>query len=181
MSIITIRGTSDGSLVEVVNGAILQRTLTDWEQAVADGDAYSWTNATYDPDAHDTILGVENDSVARDLVIERAWVNTDAAGQFVVHTSSGVTMAGTAVVGVNLNRGSGNVAPATAFADETGNGQQAGGYTGRIMTGFLASNGLIEIDLDNGVVLPTGWNIGIDLTAAATGSVMTIWGYFRDR
>ena len=180
MSVIMLRGTSDGSLAEVEDGALVSRTVTDFEKAIADGDAYSWTNATYDPDAHDTILSVQNDSSTRDLHITKAWVNSDAASQFVVHTSSGVTMAGTAVTGVNLNRGSSNVAPATAEADETGNGQQAASYTGRIMTGYVAQNGLVEINL-TGLVLPYGYNVGIDLTAAATGSVMTIWGYFQDK
>lgn len=180
MGVIMLRGTSDGSLAEVEDGALVVNPLSDFEKAVANGDAYSWTNATYDPGAHDTILAVQNDSTTRDLHIVKAWVNTDAAGQFVVHTSSGVTMAGTAVVGVNLNRGSANVAAATAECNETGNGQQAAAYTGRIMTGFVATNGLVEINL-TGLVLPYGWNVGIDLTAAATGSVMTIWGYFKDR
>lgn len=180
MSVIMLRGSSDGSLAGVEDGALVTAPLTDWEKAVADGDAYAWTNATYDPDAHDTILGVQNTSTTRDLHIQKAWVNSDTASQFVVHTSSGVTMAGTAVTGVNLNRGSSNAAPATAKADETGNGQQAASYTGRIMTGYVAADGLVEIDL-SGLVLPYNWMVGIDLTAAATGSVMTIWGFFKDK
>jgi hypothetical protein len=181
MSVIMLRGTSDGALADVEDGALLANPVSDWEKAVADGDAYSWTNATYDPAAHDTILGVQNDSTTRDLYIYKMWVNSDTASQFVVHTSSGVTMAGTAVTGVNLNRGSSNVAPATAEADETGNGQQAASYTGRLVTGYVAADGLVEVALDGAVVLPYGHNIGIDLTEDATGSVMTIWGYFKDR
>lgn len=180
MSVITIRGSSDGSIADVIDKRLMARARSDFEQALLDGDAYAWTNATYDPDAHDTILGVQNDSTTRDLFIERMWINSDTASQFVVHTSSGVTMAGTAVTGVNLNRGSSNVAPATAKCDETGNGQQAASYTGRIITGHVAQNGLLEIQLNGGLLLPYGWNVGIDLTTAATGSVMTIWGYFRD-
>jgi hypothetical protein len=181
MSVITLRGSSDGAVADVKASALQTRPQSDWDKAIADGDAYSRTNATYDPDAHDTILAIQNTSATRDLYIDRLWVNSDAATQFVVHTSSGVTMAGTAVTGVNLNRGSSNVAPATAIADETGNGQQAAAYTGRILTGFVAANGLVEIKLDGALVVPYGYTVGIDLTAAATASVMTIWGYFKDR
>ncbi len=181
MSIITLRGASDGSIADVSSSRLHVRPQTDWEKAIADGDAYAWTSATYDYDALDTILGVQNDSATRDLLIYKAWVNSDTASQFVLHTSSGVTMTGTAVVGVNLNRGSTKVAPATAKANETGNGQQAASYTGRIVTGYVAADGLIEVNLAGALLLPYGYNVGIDLTSAATASVMTIWGYFRDK
>ena len=181
MSVITLRGSSDGAIADVIDKRLLTRQRSDFDQAILDGDAYAWTNATYDPAAHDTILGVQNDSTTRDLFIERMWVNSDTASQFVVHTSSGVTMAGTALTGVNLNRGSSNVAPATAKADETGNGQQAASYTGRIITGHVAAAGLVEVRLYGSLLLPYGWNVGIDLTADAAATVMTIWGYFRDK
>lgn len=180
MSVIMLRGKSDGSIAEVDDSALRVRPYSELEAAIAAGDAYSWVNTTYNPDAADTILDVQNDSASRDLIIKKLWINSDTASEFVVHTSNGVTMAGTAVTGVNLNRGSANIAPATAKADETGNGQAAASYSGRIMTGFVAQNGLVEVDLEEALVLPLGWNVGIDLITAATGSVMTIWGYFRD-
>jgi len=175
-----LRGSSDGSLAGVEDGALVTAPLTDWEKAVADGDAYAWTNATYDPDAHDTILGVQNTSTTRDLHIQKAWVNSDTASQFVVHTSSGVTMAGTAVTGVNLNRASGRIAQATAKADETGNGAQGAGYPGFLFADLLAANTAKTMEIGGAISIPYGHVIGVDLTTAATGAAVTIYGWFDE-
>lgn len=181
MGVLTITGSDNQESVHVDNYALRTREYSEFDAAVAAGNAYSWSNLTYDPDAHDTILGVENNSSTQDLVIHEIQVSGDTATQFVVHTSSAVTMAGTAVTGVNLNRNSNNTASATAKADETGNGQQAASYTGRLFTGRIAADGHEGIETDDAIVLPNDHMIGVDFTTAATAGNVTIIGYFRDR
>ena len=181
MEVLTITGSSNQESVYVDDYSLRTRPYSEFDAAIEAGNAYSWSNLTYDPDAHDTILGVENNSSTQDLVIQEIRVSGDTATQFVVHTSSGVTMAGTAVTGVNLNRNSNNTASATAKADETGNGQQAASYTGRLFAGLIAADGTATIDVDGAIVLPNDHNIGVDFTTAATAGNITIIGYFRDR
>jgi hypothetical protein len=175
----TVIGADNSTAVNVEDNALKVRPYTEFFKAVSDGNAYSWSNATYDYAAHDTVLGVENNSATMDLVIERVIISGSTATQWVVHTSSGVTMAGTAVTGVNLNRGSANVAPATAIGDETGNGQQAAGYTGRLISGRFANNGVVDIEVNGAIVIPQDHNIGIDFTTDGTAANCTIIGYFR--
>lgn len=183
MGAITIIG-SNGVLADVSAGnRLLSRPYSDWLYAVDNGLAFSWTNATYDYDANDTILGVENNSATHDLYIWWIGCTGSTATQIVVHTSSGVTMAGTAVTGVNMNRNS-NVAAAsytTAKADETGNGQQAASYTGRLLAGRIANAGWIEWDVQGAIRLPNDNNIGIDYTADGTTCQCTILGYMKAR
>ncbi len=135
---------------------------------------------TYDPDAHDTILGVQNDDPNRDLYIERIIVSSDTASQIRVFGASGVTMAGTAVTGVNLSRSSGRVALATAKCDETGNGEQAGGYaTALYLVDVVAVNTLKSISIDGAIRVPYNEMVGVDLTTAATAGNVTIWGWYE--
>ena len=89
-----------------------------------------------------------------------------------------VTMNGTAITGVNLNRGNTNTASATAIGDETGNGQQAASYTGRLVTGRFANSGIVELDIGGAIVLGSDHNIGIDFTTDGTAANCTIFGYF---
>ncbi len=181
MSLVMLSGGTTGQNADVEDNCLKVRFKTDFEQAVEDGLAFSWANLTYDPDAHDTILGVANTSTTLDLYIEKIIMGSDTSTQAVVHTSSGVTMAGTAVTGVNLNRNSSYVAPATAFCDETGNGQQAASYTGRLLAANLLAHQSVTVEVGGAIVIPYGHNIGIDLTTAATASNMTIVGYYKAR
>lgn len=181
MSLATITGGSSGQLAAVDSNALRVRVKTDFDLAVEAGLAFSWSNLTYDPGAADTILAVENNSTTYDLYIQKIILSSDTTSQMVVHTSSGVTMAGTAIVGTNLNRGSSFVAPATADANETGNGQAAATYSGRVMTLTVLANQTVAIDVNGGIVLPYDWTMGVDLTTAATASNCTFIGYFKAR
>ena len=176
---IVIRGSSSAATAEVVNNALRVQPYGEWEKALADGYAYSFNNATYNYTAKDTIIGVENNSSIYDLKIKRIIITGDTATQFIVHTASGVTMAGTAITAVNLNRNSSLVATslATAKGDETGN-SAADGYTGRLITGRFADNGIVDLPIDGAIVLPSDHMIGVDFTTVGTAGSITIWGYF---
>ena len=177
---LTIIGPS-GSTAAVSSNALNVLMKSDFQKAVEDGDAYSWSSLTYDPDAHDTILAVENNSATRDLYIQEIHIQTDAAGQHVVFTASGDTMTGTAVTGTNLNRNSSNAAPATAKCDETNNAEQGATYPTRFYTGLLANDGSICYTVNGSIILPNDHHIAVDLTSAATAANVTIIGYFKDR
>ena len=86
--------------------------------------AYSWTSATYNYDAGDTILLVKNTNTSNALVIHSITFSGDTTSLWHVHKpTSEVTVAGTTVTGVNLNGAFGSAALAEAAADETGNTQ----------------------------------------------------------
>jgi hypothetical protein len=170
-------------VLEVESNSAKVRQLSAFQKAIRDGRAWAWASKTYDPDAHDTILGVQNTSRARGLRCERLLMVSDTASQIQVFVGTGVTIAGTAVVGVALNRAkSGDVAAASAAADETGNGAQAAGYTGavyaKLFTDYLAANIIKDIPL-RGILLPYGTMIGVDLTTAATAANAVLLGWFE--
>lgn len=169
-----------GDVAEVEDGRLLSEPRSEFADALEAGDAFSWSSETYDYAAADTILGVQNSSEEYDLVVTRILVTGDTASQVVVHTSSGVTMGGTAVTGVNLNRSSAKVAPAVAKANETGNGQAAASYSGRVATARIAANGVTVLE-DLEIVIPGGWMIGLDITTDGAAANVTIFGYFRPR
>jgi len=183
MSVVTLIGANNTESVAVDGTGLRTREISEFDRAVLDNRAYSFASLTYDYDAIDTILGVENNSSAQDLVIQTIFISSDTLSEFVVHSSSGATMTGTAVTPVNLNRNSGLTATglATAKCDETGNGQQAAGYTGRLLTGRVAADSVARIDVNGAIVLPLDFNVGVDLTDAGTAANVTIIGYFRDR
>jgi hypothetical protein len=170
----------NGSGVYVEDSGMRTNTRSDFDQAVIDGRAFSWMSQTYDPDAHDTILGVENNSTTHVLKIHKVFVWSDTASAIQVFTISGKTMTGTAVPGTNLNRASGRIAEATAKADETGNAEQAAGYTQHLLHKQIAANALNILDIDGAIVLPNDFLVGVDLTTAATAANVTIFGWFEE-
>lgn len=177
---LTVIGPS-GESVAVSASALAVRPKSDFLKAVEDGDAYSWSALTYDITAKDTVLGVENNSATQDLYIQEIHIQSDTASQFIVHTETGLTMAGTnAVTGVNLNRNSNRTASATAYDDETGN-TAADTYAKRLVTGLCAADGNVVLKLGGCIVLPNDHAVLVDLTANAAACNVTIIGYFRDR
>lgn len=169
----------NGDGVYVDDNAVLVNLLTEFDQAVIDGRAFSWIGQTYDPDANDTLLGVANNSRTHLLKIQKIIVSSDTASAIHVFSSSGVTMAGTAVPGTNLNRASARVADATAKADETGQDAQGSAYPTHFLHKQVAANSLITLDVNGAIVLPYDYMVGVDLTAAATAGNVTILGWFE--
>lgn len=174
-----IVGTS-GSTVLVKGNAACVNLRSEFDQAVLDGRAYSWAGLTYDPDAHDTIIAVENNDYDHLLKIKQIIITSDAASLIQIFAASAVTMTVTgAVVGVNLNRGSGRLALATGGWDETGNGEQAGGYLRKFMQKQIAADTPYVIDVDGGIILPYDHMVGLDLTTAATAANGVVIGWFE--
>lgn len=139
------------------------------------GNAYSWSNISYDYDAGDTILLVRNDDTDYGLVITKIYINGSTATEVVIHSpTTTFTPTGTAVTGINLNRTSGKLALATAKADETGNTQ---GYV--IWRGYITANAQpLELDLYDAIILGYANSIGVDFVTDGTAARVTIIGFF---
>lgn len=174
---------ASGQVAFVKDGGLQVNPRTDFEQAVLDGRAFSWAALTKDADAHDTVLGLENNSPNDVLKIHKIIVTTDNGSQIQVFTASAITMAGTTVVvGVNLNRASGRAAQATAYTDETGNTEQGSGYAEKILTQVIIADTVTEIMFDGAIVLAADQMVGVDMTTASTsGATVTIIGWFEPR
>ncbi len=183
MSTINVRGGSTSSLAEVDNNALRTRRNSEWDVALDAGLAFSWSNATFNYAAIDTVIAVQNNSAVYDLKIRKIIISGDTATQFVVHRSSGITLnnagAGAAIVAVNLNGASSQLGTGlyTAVSDDDGNSQSTA-YLGRLITGRIAANGLVEINVDGAIILPNGKDIGIDFTTVGTACNCTILGYY---
>ena len=144
--------------------------------SVVDGLAFSWSNATYNYDAADTILAVQNTSTTHNLHIDQIWCHGDTTTRVVVHATSenGFTMAGTSVTGVNLNRSSSNVAGATAKADETGNTQ------GNILwSGSIPADSATPVMVNSGIVLDLNDVVAVDYTDDGGEAFVTIIGHYE--
>jgi hypothetical protein len=144
--------------------------------SVVDGQAYSWTNATYNYDAADTILAVQNTSTTHNLHIDQIWCHGDTTTRVIVNATSedGFTIAGTSVTGVNLNRSSSNVAAATAKADETGNTQ------GNIIwAGSIPADNATPVAIGLGVILDLNDAIAVDFTDDGGEALVTIIGHYE--
>ena len=144
--------------------------------SIADGLAYSWTNATYNYDAADTILAVQNTSTTHNLHIDHIWCHGDTTTRVIVHATSedGFTIAGTTVTGVNLNRASSNTAAATAKADETGNTQ------GNIIwAGSIPADNATPVAIGLGVILDLSDVIAVDFTDDGGEALVTIIGHYE--
>ena len=79
---------SGSDAVDVADNAAYVNERSEFDQAVLDGRAYSWASLTYDPDAHDTILAVENNSSDYHLKIHKVIASSDTASQAQVFCSS---------------------------------------------------------------------------------------------
>jgi hypothetical protein len=124
---VVIKDGNTGNVAKVTAENML-RTYSVTEAEIAhvseeEGLAFSWSNVSYDYDALDTILLVKNTSATKKLIIDKVIISADVATVAVLHLPACATPTGTAVIGVNLRRDSGNVADATAIGDETTNTQ----------------------------------------------------------
>lgn len=174
----------DGEPQRVIEGRAQAdaTTRTELEHASqAHREGYSWSSGTYDMGVNDTILLVKNNS-AQDLHIIIAWLSTDVDTRVVIHSPTVVfTGAGTAVVGVNLNKRGANllttdVTVAEAWRDETGNAQGDIWWSGEIM----AAANPYPVILQGAVILAKGDSIGVDYVADAAAVDVTLMGHFGD-
>ena len=139
-----------------------------------DEEAYAWSNVTYDYDAADTVILIKNTSATKKLHFTYAHIGGDTATEVQIHLCTCASPTGTAITGVNLNRTSDNVAPATAIGDETTNTQGDIVWHGLI----VAATSLMNIELD-GVILGQNQCLGIDFVTNGAACYATVHGYFK--
>ncbi len=186
MATINVRGGSTSNLAEVDPGSALRtRRQNEWDKALADGLAFSWSSASHNYDAHDTIIAVENNSDVYDLKIKKiVAIAGNTATEIVVFGASAVVLTGDDdITGVNLNQDSSQLATslATAKGDDTVNAEQASAYPTKYLTGRAAILGSATFDVDGAIVLPSDHLVGVNFTDAGDDSYATIWGYFVPR
>jgi len=145
------------------------------DTSIENGLSFSWSNATYDYDAADTILLVKNTSTTHNLHIDQIWCHGDTTTTVAVFWASGVTPAGTTVTGVNLNTTSSNTAEATAKGDETGN---SGGSN--VWVGSIPADNATPVLISSGLILASGYSIGVDYTTDGGEALVTIIGHYEN-
>lgn len=163
--------TSDGMLVVL---AAKETRLANVSRET--GEAYSWSNVTYDYVAANTILAVENNSATKLLVIDSIWAYGDTFSQVKVSIQAGVAMAGTAAAAVALNRGSGKVPEATAMANETGNAVAAANLVGNFY--ILTAGESTYLDCKGAIVLGNDDCVAVDYVTEGAVANVTILGHY---
>ena len=142
-------------------------------QSEEKGYAYSWSGS-YNAGAADTILWLRNDDTEKHLKIDTILISgTSIRTEFTIHSPVNAVPAGTTVTGVNLNRGAGRVAQATAVRDETNNTQA------NVLVSGTVSDNTIPIELRGAVILDYLDCIAVDMVTATTIGAVTILGFFH--
>ena len=153
-------------------------------EATLKGDAYAWNTVSADLIAGDTALIVCNESRTQLLVIHSCYIACDLATTIDFHLTHPGTWAGTAVTGVNLNRGSNNIAAATAYADETGSSQGDIILTGVSMVHTVGEESTCEpvtYNFEDAVILAEHDCFGVDVVGnTAARFETTIIAYYID-
>lgn len=162
-------------------------TASAIHQASLRGDAYAWNAVSANIATTDCMICIANYSDTRLLVISFAWVRGDIAGQMDVKLVdvTGLTLAGTAITAVNLNRSSPNKPDALAYSNET-----QSGATPLIMTIYqhlgvnaqTTTSPMIYVDFKDAIALGRNDAFGIDtILEPAAGFEATVFGYYIDK
>ena len=171
-------GSGAGNVAAVdVKNRLLTFSVVESElhDAAEIGQAYTWASDTYDPDQDDTILMLKNTG-DNPLHITDMWIHSDTDTRALVHLpTSEVTMAGTSIIGVNLNTGRNDVADADARRDETGN------TLGTLIwsTEIYAIGDAAHIHWGGALILAKNKAVGVDFTVAAAAADVVFWGFFE--
>ncbi len=162
---------SSGSQVEVERDALQIYTPDETE-------GFSWTTATADIVAGETAILVTNLSTTKVLRITQAYIFSDVHSAILLNLPTFATFTGTAVVGIPLNRSSISIAPATAYADETGNGSE--NTFARISTNELTTGQHgVSVDLKGMVALGYRDSFSMDIVAESAEFYSMVMGYYR--
>lgn len=188
ISTVTLENGTGASIAAKVNASNQLETYAVGVSAMHDatlrGDAFSWTAVTENLAALGTALCVVNQSTTRKLIISSVYTYSDVPSLHKIHCPAPVTWAGTATVGVNLNREkSATLADAVAYGNESANAFAA---ANTILT--LASNELttdqygimVDLLLGGALILEYDDAIAVDIVADSAAFTCTISGYFID-
>ena len=147
-----------------------------------EGEAYTWQFSD-DPDAGDDCIFYIKNNDDRDLVLDGIdlFITTDTDVYLKVG-GAGTTATGTAIVGTNLNAGSGNVADVTCIHD--GDVESGGTFTGAVecnrfvyQSGTLVDTHHINFVMD--IIIPKNQAFSIWVGTAGVVVTGTLYGYFH--
>ena len=174
-----VRNTVDNAMPVTAGSRLHAATLA--------GRAYSWNAVSADIDTTDCMILISNQSQRELLVISHCYIWGDEDGQldFKLCDTHTLTLAGTAITGVNLNRAMSAGPPALAFGDETASPATTIFYTHfchEMTVGETTTCPMEKIDFHDSIIL--GWNnaFGIDtILEPAAGYEATVIGYYIDK
>lgn len=176
-------GTGTGQLAKVVNNKLCVCSKTApriFFVSRDDADSYSWTAVTENLPANGTALLVANDSTTKFLYIYSIYVWSDVATAIHIHVPSYVTPAGTATVGVNLNRTSGKLAEATAKANETANVFAQANVLYTLHTNESATDQFaVYMEFNGSLILGYHNSVAVDIVEDSAAFNCTIVGFFE--
>ncbi len=180
-----ISGGGTGKSVDVTEQNEMQVYCpTDIKRASLLGDAFAWPAVSANIDTTDCMILVANTSETRKLVISFCMFQGDIVGNMNLKVCSvaGLTLAGTAIIGVNLNASSSKVAPASAWSDETQSPATSIIYAHAQSLPYAGVAGIMNrVDLNDAVVLGYNTAFGIDtILEPAAKFEATVFGYFID-
>ncbi len=168
---ITLAGYS-GSQADIYENALV---IQDQDE----GEAFSWTTVTADITVNETMLLVTNNSSTKHLHIVRAFVFVDVTTAIEFFMPVYGTFTGTAVAGIPLNRAGINVAPALAYADETGNTQS--NVFLRIATNELATGQHGQwVEFGHNLALGYHDSLAVNVVAESVAFYTAFIGYFHN-
>ena len=150
------------------------------------GNAYAWPAVSANIDTTDCMILVANTSSSKLLVIDQIWARGDIAGNMncKICSVAGLTLAGTAITGVNLNPSAGGDAPASAFSDETASPATSiihVIYQGLGVNAQGTTSVPVNVKFDGAVILGENYAFGIDtILEPAAGFEATVFGYYID-
>lgn len=165
--------------VDEYNRALVLATVEQEFKFISEktGEAFIWTNETYDYAAADTVLLVRNDLTNKNLHIWKIKLHGDTETEVEIHIpTAAFTIAGTAVVGEALNRvlDKNAASYATAKANETGNTQ--GDVIERVR---IKADTDLPIEFAGAVILDADKSIGVDYVTDGGEAHVSIWGYYK--
>ena len=153
-------------------------------QASRLGNAYAWTAVSANLATTDCLILVANTSETQNLVIHKVIFEGDIVGTmtFKLADCTNLTLAGTAIAGINLNTGSGKSAPATAKSAETASPAASVIMTWKQSLPYAAVAGIMNVfDTEDAIIVTQNHGFGIDtILEPAAGFEATIIGYFID-
>ena len=182
-------GGNTGNLADVNDSLQLSTravSVSAIHEASLNGDAYSWNAISANIDTTDCMILVANTSSTKNLVISHCYVQGDIAGQidFKLADVGGLTLAGTGITGVCLNRAKKNTAAASAFADETASPATTVFFTYYQHLNVNAQGTtapITRIEFDDAVILGQNTAFGMDtILEPAAGFEATVYGYYID-
>ena len=180
MSIEIEDGTGDGYRVKVDKCHRMETKSVAFSESAQvsreDGLTFLWTSS-YSASTGDEVIYIKNTSATKNLIIDKATVNSVLTGLFELNEVSG-TAAGTVDTGANANRTSSNAAEASSFGNAAVTGLTPGV---RIDMARVPAAGRATMELNDVLILGLGDAVAITYTGSTGIIDIIITGYYLSK